>query len=400
MVLPHPLSGIRVLDFTRVLAGPYITMVLADLGAEVIKIENPDGGDDTRQYRPPERGGESSYFMAVNRGKKSVTVNIATEDGRTLLKELAVASDVLIQNFRPDVMQRYGLDYAAMRAVNPRLIYASISGYGDDSPYRLVAGYDQIAQGEGGLQWLTGHGDAPPVRAAASVADTFTGLHTGMAILAALRARDLTGEGQFIDLALLDSVIAITSFMAQMAIFNGEDPPRPGNGSGLLVPVGLFACADGDMNLLIGNDRQFQRFCRDVIGKPEWATDPRYAKISGRQAHAEELVTAVAAILAEKPRDHWIATCRAAGVPAGSVRSPLEAVRAPEPRARGLLQEVDHPTAGRFETVGSPIKMSGTPPKPAGPAPLLGQHTDEVLGDVLGYDTGKIARLRQGGVIG
>jgi crotonobetainyl-CoA:carnitine CoA-transferase CaiB-like acyl-CoA transferase len=400
MTLPHALTGIRVLDFTRVLAGPYITMVLADMGAEVIKIENPDGGDDTRLFRPPERGDESFYFLAVNRGKKSVTVNITTDEGRALLKELAAECDVLIQNFRPDVMQRYGMDYEAMRAVNPRLIYASISGYGDDSPYRLVAGYDQIAQGEGGLQWLTGHGDAPPVRAAASIADTFTGLHTGMAILAALRARDITGEGQYIDLALLDSVIAVTGFMAQMAIFNGEDPARPGNGSGLLVPVGLFACADGDMNLLIGNDRQFQRFCRDVIGKPEWADDPRYANLTGRQAHAEDLVSAVVEILSQKPRDHWIETCRAAGVPAGSVRSPLEAIAAPEPRARNLIQEVDHPTAGKFETVGSPIKMSGTPPKPASPAPLLGQHTDDVLADVLGYDQARIAALRKGGAIG
>ena len=400
MTTSPPLAGIRVLDFTRVLAGPYITMVLADLGAEVIKIENPDGGDDTRQYRPPEAGGESFYFLAVNRHKKSVGVNLTTDEGREVLKDLARQSDILVQNFRPDVMERYGLDYAAMRAVNPRLIYASISGYGDDSPFRLVAGYDQIAQGEGGLQWLTGHTDQPPVRAAASVADTFTGLHTGMAILSALHARNATGEGQFIDLALLDSVIAVTSFMAQAPLLTGENMARPGNGSVLVVPTGMYACADGDMNLLIGNDRQFRRFCIDVLKLPKLATDERFLTIKARQQNVAAINAIIEPILASKPRDVWIAACRAAGVPAGGVRSPLEAVAAPEPRARGLIQTVEPPTAGTFETVGSPIKMSATPVRQAGPAPLLGQHTDDVLADVLGYDPARIATLREGGVIG
>ncbi len=399
MPLNHPLDGIRVLDFTRVLAGPYITMVLADLGAEVIKIENPNGGDDTRQYRPPEQGDESFYFLSVNRHKKSVGVNITTEEGRALLKDLAAQSDILVQNFRPDVMDRYGLNYDAMKEINPRLIYASISGYGNDSPYRLVAGYDQIAQGEGGIMWMTGHPDTPPVRAAASIADTFTGLHTGMAILAALQARERTGEGQFIDLALLDSVIAVTSFQAQAALLTGENMGRPGNGSQLVVPTGMFECADGEINMLIGNDRQFQRLCEAVIGQADLAADPRFATIAGRRDNQQALLDILEPIFRTRPRDEWIASCRKHGVPAGSVRSPVEAVAAPEPNARGLIQEVDHPTAGTFKTVGSPIKMSATPVRPAGPAPLLCQHTDEVLRGVLGLDDERIADLRDSGAV-
>ena len=399
MTLNHPLEGIRVLDFTRVLAGPYLTMVLADLGAEVIKIENPDGGDDTRQYRPPEQGGESFYFLSVNRHKKSVGVNITSDEGRALLKELAAQSDILVQNFRPDVMERHGLHYEALREINPRLIYASISGYGDDSPFRLVAGYDQIAQGEGGIMWLTGHTDTPPVRAAASIADTFTGLHTGMAILAALQARERTGKGQFIDLALLDSVIAVTSFQAQAALLTGENMGRPGNGSQLVVPTGMFECADGEINLLIGNDRQFRRFAGDVLDRPDLAADPRFATIGARRENQPALNAIIGPILKTKQRDPLIALCRASGVPAGSVRSPVEAVAAPEPLARGLIQEVEHPAAGAFKTVGSPIKMSETPVRKAGPAPMLCQHTDEVLADVLGYDAERIAGLRARGVV-
>ncbi|MGY9057136.1 MAG: CaiB/BaiF CoA transferase family protein [Alphaproteobacteria bacterium] len=397
--MSHPLSGIRVLDFTRVLAGPYITMVLADLGAEVIKIENPNGGDDTRQYRPPEAGGESFYFLSVNRHKKSVGVDITTEEGRALLKDLASKSDILVQNFRPDVMERHGLHYDALKQINPRLIYASISGYGDDSPYRMVSGYDQIAQGEGGIMWMTGHTDTPPVRAAGSIADTFTGLHTGMAIMAALHARERTGEGQYIDLALLDSVIAVTSFQAQAALLTGENMGRPGNGSQLVVPTGMFQCSDGEINILIGNDRQFRRFAIDVLERPELAEDARFTTIADRRDNQPVLLEIITSVLKTKPRDYWIETCRASGVPGGSVRSPVEAVAAPEPRARGLIQTVEHPTAGTFETVGSPIKMSGTPVRQAGPAPLLCEHTDEVLADVLGYDAAKIAALRESGTV-
>lgn len=395
-----PLAGIRVLDFTRVMAGPYLTMILADLGAEVIKIENPSGGDDTRAYRPPEIGGESAYFLAVNRHKRSVALDMATEEGQAICRALAEKSDILVQNFRADVMERWGLDWERMHTLNPRLIYVSISGYGQTGPYRLVAGYDQIAQGEGGLQYLTGHPGEDPVRAGASLADTLTGLHAGMGLLAALHARTATGLGQHVDLALLDTVVAITSYHAQGALATGEDPPRVGNESNIVVPTGLFPCADGPINLLVGNDRQFGRFCRDVLERPEMADDPRYRTNADRRANAATLNAAIAALLAERPRAWWIERCRANGVPAGSVRTVTEAVAAPEPRERGMIQPVEHPAAGRYETVGSPIKLSETPVRPAGPAPTLGQHGEQALADVLGWDEDRIASLRRAGVLG
>ena len=394
-----PLEGLRVLDFTRVLAGPYLTMVLADLGAEVIKIENPSGGDDTRAYRPPEIGGESFYFLAVNRGKRSVALDFSRPEGLAVARDLARHADILVQNFRADVMERRGLDHATLSADNPGLIYASITGYGFDSPYRLVAGYDQIAQGEGGLQYLTGEADRPPVRAGASIADTVTGLHCGMAILAAVRARDVTGRGQAVDLALLDSVMAVTSFMAQWALLTGEDPPRRGNESALVVPTGLFECEDGPMNLLCGNDKQFQRLCREVVDRPDWADDERLRTIRGRQIHGAEIVEGLARIFATRPRDHWIARMRRAGVPAGGVRAPTEATAAPEPRARGLIRTMHHPTAGAVETVGSPIRLSETPVREVEPSPLLGEHTDAVLSDLLGYGADRIDDLRRRGII-
>lgn len=395
-----PLAGIRVLDFTRVLAGPYLTMVLADLGAEVIKVENPSGGDDTRSYRPPEIGGESAYFLAVNRHKKSIALDMTQEEGRAICRALAEKSDILVQNFRADVMERWGLDWATLHALNPRLIYVSISGYGQTGPYRLVAGYDQIAQGEGGLQYLTGSPGTDPVRAGASLADTLTGLHAGMGLLAALHARAATGRGQHVDLALLDTVLAVTSYQAQGALVTGEDPPRVGNESHIVVPTGLFPCADGPINLLVGNDRQFVRFCRDVLERPEAADDPRFRTNADRRAHADELKALIAPLLAARPRAWWIERCRANGVPAGSVRTVSEAVAAPEPRERGMIQAVAHPTAGHYETVGSPIRLSETRVHPAGPAPTLGQHGDDVLCEVLGWDAARIAALRRDGVLG
>jgi len=394
--LPHPLTGIRVLDFTRVLAGPYLTMMLADLGAEVIKVENPDGGDDSRAWNPPGLGGESAYFLAINRHKKSVTVDLATEAGRDLCRELAAKCDILVQNFRVDVMERHGLDYAALSKENPRLIYCSISGYGHDTPYRMNVGYDQIAQGEGGLMYLTGQPEADPVRTGASLADTLTGLHAGMAVLAAVRAREVTGRGQHVDMALLDTVVAVSGFLSQGTLLTGENPPRSGNSSFLVIPTGVYPCADGLLNLLVGNDRQFRRLCIDVLERPEMAEDARFRTNKDRRAHKAELDEVLKDLFARRPRDHWIERCRASGVPAGSVRTLTEALAAPEPAARDMIQDVEHP-AGSFRTVASPMKLSGTPVRRAGPAPLLGEHTDAVLREVLGCDDARIAALRAAG---
>lgn len=394
-----PLAGVKVLDFTRVLAGPYLTMVLADLGADVIKIENPNGGDDTRSYRPPEKGGESAYFLSVNRNKQSLALDIRTSEGQDICREIARQSDIVVQNFRADVLGRYGLDYESLRAVNPKLIYASISGYGGDGSFRLVAGYDQIAQGEGGLQYLTGDPVGEPVRAGASIADTITGLHTGMAILAALRHADATGQGQHIDMALLDCVTAITSFHAQGALITGDDPPRTGNDSALVVPTSLIPCSDGKINLLVGNDKQFVRLAEDVLDMPELAKDPRFAVNAARRENKPALMAILEAAFSKHTRVEMIERCRANGVPAGSVRTITEAVAGPEVRERGLIQKVEHPTAGSFETVGSPLKLSETPTVPAGPAPVLGADTRRILADQLGYDASKIKALADAGII-
>jgi crotonobetainyl-CoA:carnitine CoA-transferase CaiB-like acyl-CoA transferase len=393
---PPPLAGVRVLDFTRVLAGPWSTLNLADLGAEVIKVENPKGGDDTRQYKPPEVGGEASYFLFVNRNKKSLALDITKPEGQAIVRRLAAQVDVVIENYRPDVMERQGIDYASLSKVNPRLIYCSISGYGHDTPYRMNVGYDQIAQGEGGLMYLTGQPEADPVRTGASLADTLTGLHAGMAVLAALRAREVTGRGQHVDMALLDTVVAVSGFLSQGALLTGENPPRSGNSSFLVIPTGVYPCADGLLNLLVGNDRQFRRLCTDVLERPDMAEDARFRTNKDRRAHKAELDEVLKDLFSRRPRDHWIERCRASGVPAGSVRTLTEALAAPEPAARDMIQEVEHP-AGSFRTVASPMKLSGTPVRRAGPAPLLGEHTDEVLREVLGCDDARIAALRAAG---
>src|SRR5690606_32017734 len=306
--------------------------------------------------------------------------------------------DILVQNFRADVMERHGLDYASLAKTNPRLIYCSISGYGHDTPYRMNVGYDQIAQGEGGLMYLTGQPEADPVRTGASLADTLTGLHAGMAVLAALRAREVTGRGQHIDMALLDTVVAVTGFLSQGALLTGEDPPRSGNSSFLVIPTGVYPCADGLLNLLVGNDRQFRRLCADVLDRPDLGEDPRFRTNRDRRAHKAELDEVLKDLFSRQPRDHWIERCRAAGVPAGSVRTLTEALAAPEPAARDMIQPVEHP-AGAYRTVASPMKLSDTPVRRAGPAPLLGEHTDAVLRDVLGWDEAQIAALRQAGGI-
>ncbi|MCZ6874077.1 MAG: CoA transferase [bacterium] len=394
-----PLDGIKVLDFTRVLAGPYLTMVLGDLGADIIKIESPGTGDDARLYQPPGVAGESCLFLSVNRHKKSVVIDISIPEGQDLCRQLAAQADILVENFRPDVMQRHGLHYAALAAVNPRLIYCSISGYGHDSPFRLVAGYDQVAQAEGGLMYLTGDPAGEPVRAGAGVMDTFTGVHAGLAILAALHARHQSGRGQFIDLSLFDTTLAITGFMGQMALATGQDPPRTGNGAITLCPCDVYHCADNALMLVCGNDRQYRRLCLEVFERPDLLDDPRYSTNRDRVANRGALEATVKALFQQQTRDYWIARLRAAGVPAGSVRTPLEALTSAEATARHMVQEVQHPKAGIIKTVASPMRLSATPVRPPSPAPLLSQHTETVLRQQLGLDEEALAALRTVGAI-
>jgi len=386
------LDGLLVLDFTRVIAGPYLTQMLGDLGAEVIKIETPGVGDDMRHYRPEGWDGDSPGFIALNRNKKSVTLDITTAEGRQACRDLAARADILVENFRPDVMRRYGLDYPSLSELNTRLVYCSISGYGHSSAFRMVAGYDPIAQAETGLMYMTGPAEVEPQKAGSSVADTFTSLHAGMGVMAALEARHRTGRGQHVDVSLFDSMLGVQSFVCQIPLLTGEDPPRVGNKSFILVPLGVYECSDGPIMIVVGNDRQFAKLCRDVIGRPDLVADPRYATIKDRQQHRASLEAVLAEVLATGTRAVWVDRMRAAGVPAGSVRRPSEAVRSPEARSREMVREVRHGDA-TVPVVGSPLRLSATPVVKPGPVPGLGEHTEAVLRDLLGYDEARIARL-------
>ena len=395
-----PLAGIRILDFTRVLAGPWCSMNLADLGAEVIKVENPSGGDDTRRFPPITDSGESGYFLLVNRNKKSVTIDISEPEGRDIVCRLAGEVDVVLENFRPDVMQRHGLDYGSLSADNPGLIYCSISGYGHNGGMTTVAGYDPVAQAESGLMALTGEPDGDPMRTNVALVDIITGLYAAQAILAALRARDRDGKGQFIDMTLIDCAVAATANLGQAYLTTGEAPTRSGNGSHVVQPLGLYRCADGPMMLCVGNDRQYRRLCHDVIDRPDLADDPRFEINADRIANQAALRAILDDILGGDTRDHWIAKMRANGVPAGSVRTVPEALTHDEILGRGMVREIDHPAAGPARMTASPMRLSGTPVIEPGPSPTLGQHTDEVLTGLLGLDTDRIAALRAAGAIG
>jgi len=395
---PPPLAGVRVLDFTRVLAGPWSTLNLADLGAEVIKVENPKGGDDTRQYKPPEVGGESSYFLFVNRNKKSLALDITKPEGQAVVRRLAGQVDVVIENYRPDVMERQGIDYAALSKENPRLIYCSISGYGHDSPLKMVAGYDPVAQAESGMMSITGEPDGEPMRSGASYADIFTGMFATQAIMGALFARERDGLGQHIDLALVDSAVAVTANLAQNYLVTGQQPQRLGNRHPFLEPFGTFQCADGLINIVIGNARQWERFCKDVLDRRDLLEDPRFATNPGRLQNRQAVRDLLTATFLTDTRENWIARMRAAGVPAGSVRAVGEALEAPEIRYRGMVREVEHPTAGTISMLASPLKLSGTPTADLQAPPLLGQHTDEIL-MAAGYDSSEVAGLRDKRVV-
>lgn len=394
-----PLAGKLVLDFTRVLAGPWASLNLADLGAEVVKIEHPKTGDDTRHYAPSaEHGGEAGYFLFVNRNKRSLALDIGKPEGQAVVKRLVEKADVLIENFRPDVMQRQGLDYESLKAINPGLVYCSISGYGHASPLKLVAGYDPVAQAESGMMWMTGEADGDPLRTGISYADIMTGMFATQAILGALIARDRDGTGQFIDLALLDSAVAATANYAQVALMTGVSPKRYGNGHLFLEPFGLCETKDGQISLVIGNERQWERFCTDVIEKPEWLTDERFATNSARMANRETFRPMLNALLAQDTRENWIAKFRKAGVPAGSVRDLTESLNAPEVRARDLVKSVEHPRAGRLDMVTSPIRFSATPVAEPVTPPTLGRDSRSVLAD-HGFADDEIQGLAQAGII-
>jgi formyl-CoA transferase len=398
------LGHLRVLDLTRVLAGPWCTQLLADLGADVIKIERPGSGDDTRAWGPPylkdaqgQDTTEAAYYLAANRGKRSVTIDIATAEGQQLLRRLAAASDIVVENYKVGQLVRYGLDYASLSRLDDRLIYCSITGFGQDGPYRDRAGYDFIIQAMGGFMSITGERDdlpgGGPQKAGVAISDLMTGMYAAVAILAAVAQRERTGRGQYIDMALFDTMIAMLANMNMNYLTTGRAPRRAGNAHQNIVPYQVFAAADGEVVIAVGNDGQYAKFC-EIAGRPDLATDPRYAKNADRVRNRAELVPLLEALVRDRPAAYWAEKLEAAGVPCGPINSIAEALADPQAVARGLRVDLPHPTAGIVPLVGLPIRMSDSPPAYDRPPPLLGEHTDEVLRQLAGLDSDEIAALR------
>jgi crotonobetainyl-CoA:carnitine CoA-transferase CaiB-like acyl-CoA transferase len=402
------LSGVRVLDLSRVLAGPWCTQTLADLGADVIKVERPGSGDDTRGWGPPflkDQSGadtaEAAYYLGTNRNKRSVTIDLAHPEGQALVRRLALRADVMVENFKVGDMARYGLDAGAMLALNPRLVYCSVTGFGQTGPYRDRAGYDYAIQGIGGLMSVTGERDdrpgGGPQKVGVAVADLFTGMYATVAILAALRHRDATGQGQAIDMALLDTQVAMLANLGANYLVTGQPPGRAGNAHQNIVPYQVFEVADGHLILAVGNDGQFTRLCT-VAGCPELATDPRFARNADRVRHRETLVPLLAERLRRRAKADWLAALEAAKVPCGPINHLGEVFDDPQVRARQMVTTMPHPLAGELRLVSSPIKLSATPVQPRRAPPLLGQHTDEVLAE-LSLSADERAALRAQGVV-
>ncbi len=392
-----PLAGVRVLDLTRVLAGPFCTMMLADMGAEVIKVEEPGRGDDTRRW-PPFVGGEATYFLAVNRGKKSLTLNLKTPRGLDLLRRLARKSDVLVENFRPGTMDRLGLGDAALRRLNPRLVYCSISGFGESGPEAHRAGYDLIVQGESGLMDITGFPDGPPVKVGTSIADLVAGLSAAHGIVLALLARSRTRRGQKVEIAMLDAMAALLTYQAGIYFGTGRRPTRKGNEHPSIVPYEVFRAADAYLTLGVANNSLWRQACA-ALERPELADDPRFDTEAKRVEHRAELVPLLNEILAARSADEWLKRLEAAGVPAGRIKTVAEVCESEHLKARGMIVTLPHPTAGSVTVMGVPIRLHGTPGAAAAPPPLLGQHTETVLRSVLGLGPRAVADLRRAGVV-
>lgn len=413
-----PLAGVRILDLSRVLAGPWCTQTLGDLGADVIKVERPPGeqgagGDDTRGWGPPflkdvhgVDTGDAAYYLGTNRNKRSITVDIAHPEGQALIRRLAKQSDVFVENYKVGDMARYGLDFASLHALNPRLVYCSVTGFGQTGPYRERAGYDYAIQGMGGLMSVTGpsreeiaddESGGGPQKVGVAVADLFTGMYAATAILAALRHRDLTGEGQSIDMALLDTQVAMLANLGANYLVTGKAPQRMGNAHQNIVPYQVFEVADGHMILAVGNDGQFARFC-EVAGRPELAADPRYSRNAGRVRERTKLVPILATLMKTRTRSDWLASLEAAKVPCGPINDLAEVFADPQVQARAMTVDLPHPASGQVRLVANPMKFSGTPVQYRRPPPLLGQHTLEVLKE-FGLDDAEIDVLQRSRVI-
>jgi crotonobetainyl-CoA:carnitine CoA-transferase CaiB-like acyl-CoA transferase len=394
---PGPLAGLTIVDLTRVLSGPYCTMLLADMGARVIKIEHPGRGDDTRAWGPPFVGEESAYFLSINRNKESVTIDFKTAEGRRILNQLISAADVVVENFRPGVMSRLGLDYAALKVHHPRLVFCSISGFGQDGPRRDHAGYDAVIQAEGGLMSVTGEADGRAFRVGVAVTDMVAGLLAAQGIVLALFARERTGRGQHVDISMLDGVISLLSYHASIYLTTGRESRRVGNRHATIAPYDTFTAADGELVLAVGNDEQFQRFCT-AAGLQRLLEDRRFSTNPLRVASEAALKEIIEPVIRKRTREEWIRDLAGAGVPCGAVRSVPEALSDPQIHARRMIEAVEHAVLGSMKVLGTPIKLSDTAPAIRMAPPALGQHTDAVLGE-LGYGAGDIGRLRDQAVV-
>ena len=412
---PAPLAGVKVLDLSRVLAGPWCGQMLADMGAEVIKIERPQKGDDTRQWGPPwlpsqasGQRGESAYYLSANRGKRSITVDISRPEGQKLVRELAAKSDVLIENFKVGGLKKYGLDYASLKAVNPALIYCSITGFGQQSPYAHRAGYDFMIQAMGGIMSLTGQPDdmpgGGPVKIGVAFTDIFTGLYAANGILAALYARDkqdaANREGTHIDMALMDVQVGVLANQALNYLTSGQVPQRLGNAHPNIVPYQAFTTADGHMIVAVGNDSQFQRLSQ-VLERSELAHDERFATNDARVSHREQLIPQLQAVFATRGTDEWLADLEAVGVPAGPINTLDRVFDDPHVKARELKQQLTHPQSanGKVELVNNPIRFNGIQMSAQSAPPTLGEHTDSVLKEQLGLDSAQIDGLKALGIL-
>ncbi len=387
-----PLTGLKVVDLSRILAGPFCTMALGDMGADVVKIESPGAGDDTRQWGPPFDNGESAYFLAVNRNKRSLTLNLKHPDGLAILRRLVEGADVLVENFRPGTLARLGLTDEAVFAMNPRIVYCSVSGFGQTGPDSHRPGFDVVIQGESGLQSLTGFPDGPPTKVGVPMADLVASLMAAQGILLALVARGTTGKGQRVDCSMQDAVLALLSFQAGSYFMTGRTPSRKGNQHPTIAPYETYRTADGYVNVAAGNDALYQKFC-DAIGEPALAKDPRFAASAGRVENRPALNARLEPIIARASTAEWIARLERVGVPVGAIKDVGQVVNDPHVLAREMVVPVPHPKARTLKVMGIPIKLGGTPGAIRRPPPLLGQHTDEILAEI-GFPSADIARLR------
>ena len=394
----RPLEGIRILDLTRVLSGPYCTMLLGDLGAEVIKVERPGEGDDTRAFAPPFQGDQAAYFLSINRNKKSITLDMKSEHGKEILWRLLDLSDVLVENFRPGAMERLGFGYEAVTNRRPAIIYCSISGFGDNGPQKDRAGYDVIVQGEAGIMDLTGPRDGPPHKVGTSIADLVSGLTAAQGILAALYAARIDGRGQHVHISMYEAVAALLTFNASIYFATGNAPRRRGNEHATIVPYETFEASDGWINLGVANDDIWRRFCA-AVGTAELATDRRFANAPDRVRNRDALVPLIKTVIKQRSRDEWLKLLDDNGVPCGAIRTVAEVCDSEVLRARGMITEMPHSSAGNVKGIKSAIHMSETVLDTYAAPPKLGEHTNEVLIGLLGYSSDKVNALRREGVV-